>query len=120
MSGSRLKHVGFLYLFLFLQIFFPGSKPAANMPLLFIYIQNLPCLARQGWIELYEAFGYVFMHCTLANPELLRRLPYGGSGLDNVESDFYCTLFDIILQREVPQRCRFYILLRGGTNYAPH
>ena len=43
-------------------VLFPGSKSSPYVPLRLDYIQDLPGLRRQGWIDLEKAVGYIFMY----------------------------------------------------------
>ena len=45
-----------------MQIFFPRSKPATNMPLLLVYIKNLPHLNSQSRIDHFQAFYAILMY----------------------------------------------------------
>lgn len=64
-------------------------------------------------------FCYNYMYRTLADPKFLRRLSYRCLRLNNVRSNFHCPLFDIILQRELPQKRHFYNVCPDNGQYAP-
>ena len=42
-------------------VLFPGSTSSPYVPLRLVYIQDLPGLRRQGWIDLEKAVGHIFM-----------------------------------------------------------
>lgn len=91
------------------KIFLPRSQPAAYMPLRFVHIQHLTGLRRQMRVNIEKAFRYILMYRALADPELFRSLPHCGIVVDNIISDLYCPLLDILFQKK-PLRTLFYIV----------
>ncbi len=100
-----------------MQIFLPGSKSATDVTFFFIHIQNLTCLSRQCRIDLNQPVCYIFMYCTLTNPKFFRRLSYCRFCFYYVMCNLHCTFFDIILQRKIPRRHRFYSVCGGFMWY---
>ena len=43
------------------KIFLPGGKSAANVAFLLVHIKNFADALRQGWVDLLQAVGAVFM-----------------------------------------------------------
>ena len=44
------------------KIFLPGGKSAANVAFLLVHIKNFTDALRQGWVDLLQAVGAVFMY----------------------------------------------------------
>ena len=53
-------------------------------------------------------YCYFHMYCTLTDPKFFRRLSYCRFCFYYVMCNLHCTFFDIILQRKIPRRHRFY------------
>ena len=92
-----------------MQIFFLCRQPAADMSLRLVHIQHDPGLARQRWVDLLQAFGYVFMYRTLTYPKLLRRLSHRRIIIDDIASDRHRPLLNIFFHRKTPLYI-FYIV----------
>lgn len=58
------------------KIFLPGGKSAADVAFLFVHVKNFADALRQGWVDLLQAVGAVFMYRTLTNPKFLRSLTH--------------------------------------------
>lgn len=67
-----------------------------------IHIQNFSRLCRKGRIHLKETFRYVFMNRTLADSELLRRLPDCSLVFYNIICNLYSPFFYILFQKIPP------------------
>ena len=80
-----------------MQIFLPGSKSATDVTFFFIHIQNLTRLSRQCRIDLDQPVCHICFYYVMCN--------------------LYCTFFDIILQRKIPRRHRFYSVCGGFMWY---
>lgn len=76
-----------------LGVFIFGCHAAADMPLLFIFIQNFLYLGLQIRIDLQQAKANVFMNCTFAEVEHLGRLTNGCLVIHNVIPQHHCSLF---------------------------
>lgn len=57
------------------------------------------------------------MYCTLTDPKFFRRLSYCRFCFYYVMCNLHCTFFDIILQRKIPRRHRFYSVCGGFMWY---
>lgn len=90
-----------------MQILFPGSKSAPDMPFGFIGIQYLACLRRKSRIDLKEPLGHVLMYSTFADSEFFCRLPYSGVAFYDIIGDFYGAFFNIIFQENPPANIVF-------------
>ena len=93
------------------------SKSTTDMPFRLILIQHLPCLPRQCRIDLDQPVCHIFMYCTLTDPKFFRRLSYCRFCFYYVMCNLHCTFFDIILQRKIPRRHRFYSVCGGFMWY---
>ena len=62
-------------------------------------------------------FCYFYMYCTLTDPKFFRRLSYCRFCFYYVMCNLHCTFFDIILQRKIPRRHRFYSVCGGFMWY---
>ena len=100
-----------------MQIFLPGSKSATDVTFFFIHIQNLTRLSRQCRIDLDQPVCHIFMYCTLTDSKFFRRLSYCRFCFYYVMCNLHCTFFDIILQRKIPRRHRFYSVCGGFMWY---
>ena len=65
-------------------ILFLGRKPAADVPLLFVFLQHLFDLFIQLGTDLFEPLGHIFMYRALGNGKAPCRLADGGVLLDDV------------------------------------
>ena len=90
-----------------MQILLPGRHPSPDVPLLLVHVKNRPRLHRQGRVQLGKPLGNVFMYRTLADPELLRRLPHRRLRFNNVGRNLYRPLFNIIFQGKTPANIVF-------------
>ena len=97
-----------LYSMMHMQVLLPGGKSSTNVSFFFIHIQNFACLSGKRWINLNQTLRDIFMHRTLTDSEFLRCLSYRCFCFYYVMCNLHCTLFDIILQRKIPRRHRFY------------
>ena len=43
------------------KIFLPGGKSAADVAFLFVHVKNFADALRQGWVDLLQAVGAIFM-----------------------------------------------------------
>ena len=100
-----------------MQVLLPGGKSPADMSFFFIHIQNLTCLTRKRRVDLTQPVCHILMHRTLADPKLFCRLTYRCFCFYYVMCNLHCTLFDIILQRKIPRRHRFYSVCGGFMWY---
>ena len=57
------------------------------------------------------------MYCTLTDSKFFRRLSYCRFCFYYVMCNLHCTFFDIILQRKIPRRHRFYSVCGGFMWY---
>ena len=96
-----------------MEVFLPGRHPAPDVPLLLVHVKNRPRLHRQGGVQLGKAFGNVFMYRTLADPELLRRLPHRRLRFNNVGRNLHRPLFNIIFQGKTPANIVFTMYAGG-------
>ena len=87
------------------------------MALRFVHIEHFSRLTCKRWIDLKETLGYVFMYRTLANSELLRRLPHRRLILNNIIRNLHRALFDIIFHKNPCIIC-LYNLCRDIKEYA--
>ena len=94
---SFLKGKNFLHMLM--QVLFPGSKSAPDVPLRFIQIQNLSCLPCKRWVDLEKTLGDVFMYRTLTNPKRRRRLPHRRLIFNDIISNLNRSLFNIIFHK---------------------
>ena len=44
------------------KIFLPGGKSAADVAFLLVHVKNFTDALRQGWVDLLQAVGAVFMY----------------------------------------------------------
>ena len=86
-----------------MQIFFPGSKSAANMTLLLVDIQNFPGFQSEGRVDLAETLSDILMHGRLADPEFLCCLPDSRFCYNNIICDPEYTFFYVIFQGKPPK-----------------
>jgi len=86
-----------------MQIFFPGSKPAADMPLGFIYIKHLPGLRGKGRIDIEKPFCHILVYRGFTDAKALSRLPHSGVVLYNIIGNADGPFRNIILQRKSPE-----------------
>ena len=131
---------GFFILFLILAadlkpvlVFLFRCHPAPDVAFRFVDVQHHPGAGGQRRIDMFQAVGDVFMHCTLADPKFLCRLPDCGVAVYNVVGNGNRPLFDIFFHGKPPEilflhpihsrgilyiRCRFMILCRncGGRS----
>lgn len=96
-----------------MEVFLPGRHPAPDVPLLLVHVKNRPRLHRQGGVQLGKALGNVFMYRTLADPELLRRLPHRRLRFNNVGRNLHRPLFNIIFQGKTPANIVFTMYAGG-------
>ena len=85
-----------------MHILFLGSQPPADMPLRFIYIQNLSRLLRKTGIDLDQSVSNILMYRRFADSKRLRRLPDRGVAVNDIIGDADGTLLNIILQKSTP------------------
>ena len=90
-----------------MKVFLSRGHPAPDMPLRFIGVKHLACLLGKGRIDLEEPFGDIFMYRTLTNPKLLRCLPHGSIIFYYIICNFYCSLLNIIFQKNPPANILF-------------
>lgn len=62
-------------------------------------------------------YCYFHMYCTLTDSKFFRRLSYCRFCFYYVMCNLHCTFFDIILQRKIPRRHRFYSVCGGFMWY---
>ena len=82
------------------KIFLPGGKSATNVAFLLVHIKNFTDALRQGWVDLLQAVGAVFMYGTFTNPKLLRGLTHSGFMFDDIICNFYCPLLNLIFHKK--------------------
>ena len=103
--SRRLRHASLL-----VQILLFRGKPAADMALRLVQIQNFPGFRCQSRVYLHETFGHVLMYRALADTEGLRCLSHRGIIVDDIVSDADGTLFNIILQRNTSWDIFYYCM----------
>ena len=96
-----------------MQIFFSGSKSAADMPFGFVGIEHLAGLGRKSRIDLNEPLGNVLMYSTFADSEFFCRLPYSGVAFYDIIGDFHGSFFNIIFQENPPANLVFTMYAGG-------
>lgn len=72
--------------FLIFTVFFPGGRPAPQMPLGLVHVQHCPDLPIQNRVALGQALLQVLMDRGFGNPELPGSGADGPPGLDHVHS----------------------------------
>ena len=82
----------------------------------FLLSKILPITSSPTQTVLYY---YFYMYRTLAYPKFLCRLAHCGTGFNYVTRNFHRPLFNIIFQRKIPRRHRFYSVCRGFLQTFP-
>ena len=98
-------------------VFFFGCQAAPYMALGFVNVQDHPGPGCQGRIDVLQSVRHIFMYRTLTDPKFFRRLSYCRFCFYYVMCNLHCTFFDIILQRKIPRRHRFYSVCGGFMWY---
>ena len=102
-----------LLLFLHLvQIFFPGSHPAADMTLLLVHVKNLSGAFSQRRIKLKQTLCNVLVDRTFAHLELPGGLADGCVVFNDVVGYGYSTFFYITFQGKISRKRCFYNVCR--------
>ena len=103
-----------------MKIFLPGGKSAADVAFLLVHIKNFTDALRQGWVDLLQAVGAVFMYRTLTNPKFLRSLTHSGFMFDDIICDFYCPLINLIFNKINPGINFFLKYIKGIFDVCLH
>lgn len=104
-APAVLLHI--VCLFMLMKILLSCSHPAPDVALRFVGVKNLSGFTGKGWVNLEEPFGDIFMYRTLTNPKLLRCLPHGSIIFYYIICNFYCSLLNIIFQKNPPANILF-------------
>lgn len=72
----------------FLEVFLFCGKPAADVPFLFVHVQDLPHFAGQFRVDLHQAVHHVFVYRAFAYTKFFSGLSYSCFGVNNIMSDF--------------------------------
>ena len=103
-----------------MQIFFPCSKAATDMAFRLVHFQNCTDGFCQLGVDAFYSVGDVLMHCAFADPELLRRFPYRGIGMDHEIRNLDRPFLDICLQTKHSSKYRLVMyMLRLGQICLP-
>lgn len=102
-----------------MKILLSCSHSSPDMPLRFIGIKHFTGFPGQGRIDLEEPFGDVLMYRTLADAELLCRLPHGRIILYNIFSNLDGSLLNIIFQKNPPANIVFTMYAGEGKVMHP-
>ena len=94
-------------------ILFSGSKTATYMTFRFIDIEYRSCLFCQCHVYLWQTFRHVFMNGLLTHAICLCLLSYRGIFLHNVCTNFNCSFFNILFQRN-PLQYSFLHCMQGS------
>jgi len=78
--------------FLFTLVLSARCHTAPDVPLLFVPIQNDPNLIIEIPIVCWQPLGQVFMYRGFGDVKMTGCRPDGGSGLNDVHSEFACPL----------------------------
>lgn len=95
------------------QIFFSGSQPTSDVTLLLVHIQNLAHFTRKPRIQLQKTLRTVFMHRTLADPKLFRRLSHCCLCFHNIPRDLHRSFFDIIFHKKASEDTVFTVYAKA-------
>ena len=95
-----------------MQILLLCRHPAADVPLGLVDVQHLARLRRERRVDLRKALGDVLMYRTLADPEMLRRLPNCGTVIYDIIGDFHGSFLNIISQKNSPAILVFTLYAR--------
>ena len=85
-----------------MQILLLCRHPAADVPLGLVDVQHLARLRRERRIDLREALGDVLMYRTLADPEMLCRLPHGRVIVNDISGNLHGSFLNITFQTKTP------------------
>ena len=102
------------------KIFLPSGKSATNVAFLLVHIKNFTDALRQGWVDLLQAVGAVFMYRTLTNSKFLRGLAHSGFMFDDIICNFYCPLLNVIFHKNNPCINCFLQSMQGHFDVCLH
>ena len=95
-----------------MQILLLCRHPAADVPLGLVDVQHLARLRRERRVDLRKALGDVLMYRTLADPEMISRLPQGRVIVNDISGNLHSSFLNITFQTKTPAILVFTLYAR--------